>query len=86
MIDMNKKKYTSYQEIDAELQILKVQKELHYYKLKQSIESTQRQLTPENLLSNATESVKSYLQDSLGTIIQNLIPWVLGWFLNKKKR
>ena len=83
---MNKKKYTSYQEIDAELQILKVQKELHYYKLKQSIESTQRQLTPEKLLSNATESVKSYLQDSLGTIIQNLIPWVLGWFLNKKKR
>ena len=83
---MNKKKYTSYQEIDAELQVLKVQKELHYYKLKQSIESTQRQLTPEKLLSNATESVKSYLQDSLGTIIQNLIPWVLGWFLNKKKR
>jgi hypothetical protein len=86
MIDMGKKKYTSYNEIDADLQILKVQKELDYYKLKRSIENSKNLFSRENLFSEVSTSFKSYVSGSVGSIIKNLLPWFISWILNKKKR
>jgi hypothetical protein len=49
---MDKKKYSSYAEIDRDLEILKIEKEIHYQKLLQSLDSTTESLNPSNLVGS----------------------------------
>ncbi|MBN9285386.1 MULTISPECIES: DUF6327 family protein [Flavobacterium] len=68
---MEKKKYSSYDEINRELEILKIQKELDYQRLVYAVEKTRDNLTPRILTSGFMGSVGSFFTRS-GTI-QNLI-------------
>ena len=49
MSDMQKKRYSSYAQIDQELEILKVEKELHYQKLLQALDQTKENLDPKKM-------------------------------------
>ncbi len=49
---MEKKKFSSYAEIDQELEILKTQKELHLKKMNRNYESVKESLKPSKLVSN----------------------------------
>ena len=46
---MATKKYSSYAEIDSELEILKLEKEIHYRKMMQSVQRTKESLTPSEI-------------------------------------
>ena len=87
---MEKKKYSSYAEIDRDLEILKIEKQIEYHKLLQNIQQTKDSFTPQNMIRNFISSLPSFswkeiLQNSYGSILNMAIPLVMGW-LSKKKR
>lgn len=82
---MAAKKYTSYAEIDQELQILKAQKEKHYQILVSGIQKTGENFTPQGIVRNFVGSYKSILAESYLPILQLLLPKITRWLLTKWK-
>jgi len=82
---MEKKKYSSYAQIDSELEILKTEKEISYQKLVLSIEKTKDSLTFLNVASNVVDVVKTSFFSSYSTILQFALPIIINWFRNKKR-
>ena len=82
---MQTKKYSSYAQIDSELEILKVEKEISYQKLVLSVQKTKESFTFLNVATNVLDGVKSTFFSSYGTIFKMLIPIVIKWFTNKKR-
>lgn len=85
-----KKKYSSYAEIDRDLEILKLEKEIEYHKLIMSLQETRESFTPQNMIRGFLTTLPSFswkevLQNSYGSILNMAIPFVMGW-LSKKKR
>jgi hypothetical protein len=79
------KKYASYDQIELELQILKLEKEINYQKLVFSIQKTKESITPQNLLNGFLGSYKSSLSASYGSILNIAIPYIIKWYQNKKR-
>lgn len=82
---MQTKKYSSYAQIDSELEILKVEKEISYQKLTLSVQKTKESFTFLNVATNVVDTVKSTFFSSYGTIFRLLIPIIIKWFTNKKR-
>lgn len=87
---MQKKKYSSYAQIDRDLEILKIEKDIEYQKLLLSIQQTRESFTPQSMVRNFVSSLPSFdwkeiLRNSYGSILNMAIPLVVGW-LSKKKR
>ncbi len=82
---MEKKKYSSYAEIDAELEILKLEKEINGKKLLLSFQRTKESLSPHNIISNTIKSYTNEFSHSYLRIIKTIFPYVVGWFFNKKR-
>ena len=79
------KKYASYDQIELELQILKLEKEINYHKLVFSIQKTKESISPQNLLNGFLGSYKSSLSPSYGSILSLAIPYIIKWYQNKKR-
>jgi hypothetical protein len=82
---MEVKKYSSYAEIEKDLEILKLEKEINYQKLVLSFQKTKESITPENVLGGIFSSLTDYLSNSYGSILQSVLPFVINWFINKKR-
>lgn len=82
---MKTRKYSSYAQIDRELEILKVEKEISYQKLVLSVQKTKESFTLLNVTTNVLDSVKSTFFSSYGTIFRMLVPIIIKWFTNKKR-
>jgi hypothetical protein len=82
---MQTKKYSSYAQIDRELEILKVEKEISYQKLVLSIQKTKESFSILNIGANVVDTVKSTFFSSYGTILRILIPIIIKWFKKKKR-
>lgn len=82
---METKKYASYAEIERDLEVLKLQKEISYQKLILSVQQTKESLSPQNVVSNVIGSYSSYFSKNYSQLLQMAIPYVIGWFLNKKR-
>ena len=82
---MQTKKYSSYAQIDSELEILKIEKEISYQKLVLSVQDTKESLTFSNITGNVLDSVKSTFFSSYGAIFRLVIPFVIKWFRNNKR-
>ncbi len=82
---MQTKKYSSYAQIDRELEILKIEKEISYQKLVFSIQKTKESFTFLNLTTNVIDSVKSTFFSSYATVLRILIPIIIKWFRHKKR-
>lgn len=86
-----KTKYNSYQEIDRELQILKIQREIHIQKMLRSSREVKQTLMPLNLIKTSFSSfrqTKSLFGNSGGIktiLISALIKFALNRFLKKNK-
>ncbi len=79
------KKYSSYDQINAELEIVKLEKEIHLQHILLNLEKTKATFQPKNLLHEALDSCKSIISSSYGTILQIAIPYVINWLINKKR-
>ncbi len=82
---METKKYSSYAEIDRELEILKLNKEIKFQKVILGIQKTKESFEPQNILKSFIGSYKSTLSSSYIDILQIGIPFLLKWFINKKR-
>jgi len=80
-----KKSYSSIEEINADLEILKVQRDIHYYKITQSLESIKSELTPNNLVRNTFGSVTSFVKGS-NNVQAFIISAVMKYFFKKVRK
>ena len=82
---METKKYSSYAEIDRELEILKLEKEINYQKLVLSFHKTTDLITPENIVSGFLEPYQDAIPNQLLTIIKAVFPYIISYFINRKR-
>lgn len=82
---MEKKRYTSYEQIECELEILKVEKELNFQKIVLNVKKTKESFMPKNLIKGFLGSYSSILQNTSGKIIGFAIPIIIGWLRNRKR-
>ncbi|KAF2336477.1 DUF6327 family protein [Flavobacterium daemonense] len=82
---MEKKKYSSYAELERDLEILKLEKEINYQKLVLSFQKTKESITPHKIVNGFVSSYTEYFSNSYVKIIQAVLPYIIGWFINKKR-
>jgi hypothetical protein len=82
---MDNKIYSSYAAIDRELEILKVQKQLHYQKVKLSFEKSKDAIIPSKSASFVGGLYQNLFSGTYGTIFKMLIPYVVTWYIKRKR-
>ncbi len=82
---MEPKKYSSYAEIELELEILKLERELNLQKIILNVEKTKESLLPKNIIKSFFGDYKSILSDYSGTILNIAIPLLINWFTKIKR-
>jgi hypothetical protein len=82
---METKKYSSYAQIERELEILKLEKEINYQKLAFNFQKTKENLTTKNLVNSFIGSSAKVFSGSYVTIINLIIPYIVKWICNKKR-
>jgi hypothetical protein len=80
-----KKKYSTYAEIDRELEILRLQRTIYYKKIFLSIEKTKDSVNPLRVTSKFLENFKSTFKANYGTLLKLLLPFVINWLLKRKR-
>ena len=82
---MEAKKYSSYAEIEHDLKILKVEKEIYYQKILLSIDKTKESILPSKSVSFFSDVYKKVFSGTLGTILKIAIPYAINWYINRKR-
>jgi hypothetical protein len=82
---MEKKRYSSYAEIELDLEILKVEKELNLKRIVLNVEKTKESLLPKNLLKSFLGDYKTILSGYSGTILNIAIPFIINWITKRKR-
>ena len=82
---MDTKKYSSYAQIENDLEILKLEKEIEYQKLVLSFQKTKESFTPQGIVKNFLSSYKSILSNSYIDIIKMGLPYLIQWILKRKR-
>lgn len=87
---MGTRKYSSYAQIDRELEILKIEKEISLQKLHLEIQDVKENLEPKNIVKNTVKGIVGSWSPSLpgpyGRIISLAIPFVTNWIFKKRGR
>jgi hypothetical protein len=88
---METKKYSSYAQIERELEILKIEKELSYQKVVFGVKKTKESFTPQNIVSDLIGSYSSVIpygaivSTAAPFILNKVIPFVKNWFAKRKR-
>ncbi|WP_298117699.1 DUF6327 family protein [Flavobacterium sp.] len=82
---MENKKYSSYAEIEQDLEILKLEKELYYQKMLLSIDKTKESILPSKSVSFIGNLYQKVFSGTYGTLLKIAIPYVINWFINRKR-
>ena len=88
---MEKKKYSSYAQIDHDLDILKIEKDIEYHRLLLSIQLAKERFTPQNMIQGVLHSWKEdfswkdIVSNSYGSLLNRFVPQVFRWFINRNK-
>lgn len=82
---MEAKRYSSYAEIDRDLEILKVEKEIHYQKILLSIDKTKESFMPSKSVSFVGEVLQKATTGPIGTILKLAVPYAINWYINRKR-
>lgn len=82
---MEPKKYSSYAEMDRDLEILKLEKQIHYQKVLLSFQKTKESFEPKNMINSYIYSFKDTISSNYIQILQNILPYLISWFINRKR-
>ncbi|MFP5437655.1 MAG: DUF6327 family protein [Bacteroidia bacterium] len=74
---MNTKVYRSFDEINKELEILKLERDLSYAKFKRSLNETKESLEPGNIIGDTPKKIFSALSMFSGPLKTAGISWLL---------
>jgi hypothetical protein len=83
---MRTKKYSSYAQIERELEILKIEKELSLQKLRFEIEGMKENLEPKNILRGLIGSYMPTISGPYGKIIGLALPFIKNFIFKKRGR
>lgn len=79
------KKYSSYNQINSDLEMIKLEREIHLQYILLNVEKTKESLQPENLFREALASLKYKLSNSYGMILQIAIQYLINRLIHKKR-
>ena len=82
---MQPKKYSSYAEIEHNLEILKLEKEIYFQKMKLSYEKTKESVFPSEPVQGFYAVYKKVFSGTLGSILKIVLPYVISWLINRKR-
>ena len=82
---MENKKYSSYAQIELELEILKVERELNLKRIVSNVEKTKESLLPQNLIKSILGDYKSILANFSGVLLNIAIPILINWITKRKR-
>lgn len=82
---METKKYSSYAAIERDLEILKLEKEIHYEKILLSIDKTKESILPSKSVSLLGNLYEKVFLGTYGTILKMIIPYAINWYINRKR-
>jgi len=82
---MGTKKYSSYAQIELELEILKVERELNLKRIVLNVQKTKESFMPINLIRGFIGDYKAILSNYSVMILNIAIPILINW-LKKRKR
>jgi hypothetical protein len=82
---MEAKKYATYAEINRDLEILKLEKDIEYQKLKLSFQKTSESFTPQGMIKKFIGSYKPLLSESYLSLINISIPYIIKWIFKMKR-
>jgi hypothetical protein len=88
---MTNRKYTSYSQIDRDLELLKIEKEISYQKLIFGVKKTKDNLVPQNIVTDLISKYSSAIpygpivSTAIPFVINKIIPAVKTWFKNRKR-
>ncbi|MGC4040901.1 MAG: DUF6327 family protein [Flavobacterium sp.] len=82
---METKKYSSYAEIERDLEILKTEKEIHYQKIILGVAKTKESLLPSKSVSLVADIYKKVFSGTVGGILKIAIPYAVNWYINRKR-
>lgn len=87
MIDtMGKKVYSSYAEIDRDLEILKLERSLYLEKMKLSIDNSKQKLQPASLLSSYLGISGKLKLSTVFSVVKTTLPLIILFIKNRKDR
>lgn len=82
---MGTKKYSSYAQIELELEILKVERELNLKRIVLNVQKTKESLLPINLIKGFVSDYKSIFSNYSGMILNIAIPILINWIIKRKR-
>ncbi|MGO4905311.1 DUF6327 family protein [Flavobacterium sp. W20_MBD1_R3] len=82
---METKKYSSYAQIERELEILKMEKEISYQKLIYGLKKTKESMTPMNIVGGVVGSSLNAFSGSYGSLLTFALPFVIKWIKRIKR-
>lgn len=85
---MSKNIYSSFDQIEADLEILKIEKEINYQKIFLGFQKAKEHFTPSGLTKNVFNTFKniySGISNTNSTVLSILVPFAIKWILNKKR-
>jgi len=82
---MEAKKYASYAEIEHDLKILRVEREIYYQKIVLSIDKTKESLIPSKSVSLVSDIYQKATSGMLGTLLKIAVPYAVNWYINRKR-
>ena len=82
---MENKRYSSYAQIEQDLEILKAEKEIHYQRMLLSVEKTKESILPSKTVSFVGNVYDKVFSGTYGTILKIAIPYVVNWIINRKR-
>lgn len=82
---METKKYSSYAEIDRDLKILKVEREINYQKIILNVDKTKESVIPSKAVSFVGEVLDKSTTGPIGTILKIAVPYAVNWYINRKR-
>lgn len=82
---MEAKKYASYAEIEHDLKILKLEREIYYQKIVLSIDKTKESLIPSKSVSLVSDIYQKATSGMLGTLLKIAVPYAVNWYINRKR-
>jgi hypothetical protein len=82
---MGTKKYSSYAQIELELEILQIERELNLKRIVLDVQKTKESFMPTNLIRGFIGDYKTILSNYSGTIFNIAIPILINWILKRKR-
>jgi hypothetical protein len=82
---MENKKYSSYAQIEADLEILKVERQLKLQKIFLGVQKTKESMNPLQVAKRFFGDYKSVLFNHSGTIFKFLLPLFFNWLFKRKR-